>query len=200
MWWAAPLAVVYDAERPTAFNWLAWAGAPVLSVSHVSAGYVVAGFAGIGLDARYRLVLITKGDLRDQEAVARAVRGHHGVLVAIDGSRLPGTRPDARSLGTANIVVSAGYGALLPARGFRDIFRTTQPAIPGFTTPGALFTTAVLGALPALATPLLVASAASVCPRKILLAPARLSLPLVRIAFCITHAIPATTFCSTPQW
>ncbi|MSU23485.1 MAG: hypothetical protein EXS32_06630 [Opitutus sp.] len=42
-----------------------------------------------------------------------------------------------RPLLTQNIVVSAGYGALLPARGFRDIFRTTQPAVPGFTAPGA---------------------------------------------------------------
>lgn len=42
-----------------------------------------------------------------------------------------------RPLLTSNILVSAGYGALLPARGFRDIFRTTQPAISGFTAPGA---------------------------------------------------------------
>ena len=45
----------------------------------------------------------------------------------------------------------------------------------------------------------LITSAASVWPRKILLAPARLSLPLVRIVFIITHAIPATTFCRAPQ-
>ena len=42
--------------------------------------------------------------------------------------------------------------------------------------------------------------AASVWPRKILLAPARLSLPLVRIVRIITHAIDATIFCNTPQW
>jgi hypothetical protein len=54
LWWAAPLAVVYDAERPTAFNWLAWAGAPVVAVSHGSTGSVVAGFSGAGFDARYR--------------------------------------------------------------------------------------------------------------------------------------------------
>lgn len=54
LWWAAPLAVVYDAERATAFNWLAWAGAPVLSASHGSSGGVVAGFAGLGIDGRYR--------------------------------------------------------------------------------------------------------------------------------------------------
>ena len=54
LWWAAPLALVYDAERTTVFNWLAWAGAPVLAISHSSTDYVVAGFTGIGLDARYR--------------------------------------------------------------------------------------------------------------------------------------------------
>ena len=35
---------------------------------------------------------------------------------------------------TENVVISAGYGALLPGRGFRDIYRTTQPTVPGFTT------------------------------------------------------------------
>lgn len=54
LWWAAPLALVYDAERPTAFNWLAWGGAPVLALSHGSSDYVVAGFVGLGFDARYR--------------------------------------------------------------------------------------------------------------------------------------------------
>ena len=34
---------------------------------------------------------------------------------------------------TENIVVSTGVGALLPGRGFRDIYRTVQPAVPGFT-------------------------------------------------------------------
>ena len=39
-----------------------------------------------------------------------------------------------RPLLTDNIIFSAGYGALLPARGFRDIFRTVQPyGTPGFT-------------------------------------------------------------------
>jgi hypothetical protein len=42
-----------------------------------------------------------------------------------------------RPLLTENIVISAGYGALLPGRGFRDIFRTTQPGVPGFTAPAA---------------------------------------------------------------
>ena len=42
-----------------------------------------------------------------------------------------------RPLLTDNIVISAGYGALLPGRGFRDIFRTTQPGVPGFTAPTA---------------------------------------------------------------
>ena len=42
-----------------------------------------------------------------------------------------------RPLLTDNIVISAGFGALLPGRGFRDIFRTTQPGVLGFTSPGA---------------------------------------------------------------
>ena len=32
-----------------------------------------------------------------------------------------------------NVIVSAGCGVLLPGRGFRDIFRVTEPAVPGFT-------------------------------------------------------------------
>jgi hypothetical protein len=35
---------------------------------------------------------------------------------------------------TENVVISAGYGALLPGRGFRDLYRTAQPTVPGFTT------------------------------------------------------------------
>ncbi|MDB6170545.1 MAG: hypothetical protein JWM88_3409 [Verrucomicrobia bacterium] len=35
-----------------------------------------------------------------------------------------------------NVVISAGLGALLPGRGFRDIYRTVQPAVPGFTPAG----------------------------------------------------------------
>ena len=41
-----------------------------------------------------------------------------------------------RPLLTDNIVVSAGYGVLLTGRGFRDIYRTVQPAVPGFTPAG----------------------------------------------------------------
>lgn len=54
LWWAAPLALVYDAERPQAFNWLAWGGVPVLSGTHSNDRYSVAGFFGAGIDARYR--------------------------------------------------------------------------------------------------------------------------------------------------
>ena len=32
-----------------------------------------------------------------------------------------------------NVILSAGYGVLLPGRGFRDIFRRVQPGVPGFT-------------------------------------------------------------------
>jgi hypothetical protein len=41
-----------------------------------------------------------------------------------------------RPLLTENVVISVGYGALLPGRGFRDIYRTVQPAVPGFTPAG----------------------------------------------------------------
>jgi hypothetical protein len=41
-----------------------------------------------------------------------------------------------RPLLTENIVISAGYGFLIPARGFRDIYRATQPSVPGFTPAG----------------------------------------------------------------
>lgn len=41
-----------------------------------------------------------------------------------------------RPILTDNILVSAGYGVLLPGRGFRDIYRTVQPPPPGFTPPG----------------------------------------------------------------
>ena len=41
-----------------------------------------------------------------------------------------------RPLLTDNIIVSLGYGVLLPGRGFRDIYRTTQPPVPGFTSAG----------------------------------------------------------------
>jgi hypothetical protein len=56
VWWTAPLSVVYDAERASAFNWLAWAGSPVLSaarkpeVERLSFG----GIVGVGIDARVR--------------------------------------------------------------------------------------------------------------------------------------------------
>jgi len=54
LWWAGPLALVFDAERSDAFNWLLWAGVPVLSGSHPGDRYVLTGFAGAGADARYR--------------------------------------------------------------------------------------------------------------------------------------------------
>jgi hypothetical protein len=33
----------------------------------------------------------------------------------------------------SNVVVSAGYGVLLPGSGYRDIYSNTVPAVPGFT-------------------------------------------------------------------
>ncbi len=35
-----------------------------------------------------------------------------------------------------NIIVSLGYGVLLPGQGFRDIYSTTQPGTPGYTPAG----------------------------------------------------------------
>ena len=35
-----------------------------------------------------------------------------------------------------NIIVSLGYGVLLPGQGFRDIYSTTQPGVPGYTPAG----------------------------------------------------------------
>jgi hypothetical protein len=50
------VALVFDAERPDALDWLAWAGVPVLSGSHdADDGYLLTGFVGAGVDARYRL-------------------------------------------------------------------------------------------------------------------------------------------------
>jgi len=54
LWWSGPLALVYDAERADAFNWLVWAGVPVLSGSHPDGRYVLSGSAGAGVDARFR--------------------------------------------------------------------------------------------------------------------------------------------------
>ena len=44
-----------------------------------------------------------------------------------------------------------------------------------------------------------ITSGASVWPMKIFAAADRVSLPLVRIAFCITHATARTTRCKMPQ-
>jgi hypothetical protein len=56
LWWAAPLALVFDAERPDSFDWLAWTGLPVLSGTHdTNDGYLLSGFVGAGVDARLRL-------------------------------------------------------------------------------------------------------------------------------------------------
>lgn len=39
-----------------------------------------------------------------------------------------------RPLLTDNVIVSAGFGTLLPGRGYRDLFRTTTQAVPGYTS------------------------------------------------------------------
>jgi len=41
-----------------------------------------------------------------------------------------------RPLLTDNIIVSAGFGALLPGRGYRDIYRTITEPVAGFTPSG----------------------------------------------------------------
>ena len=38
-----------------------------------------------------------------------------------------------RPLLTDNIIISAGFGALIPGQGFRDIYRTATDPVPGFT-------------------------------------------------------------------
>jgi hypothetical protein len=54
-WWAAPIALVFDAERLSAFNWFAWAGVPVLSgLVPNGESYVVGSILGAGFDARFR--------------------------------------------------------------------------------------------------------------------------------------------------
>lgn len=55
-WWlSAPLSVVFDAERPGAFNFFVWAGAPVLSIARPAPeGWLLSGFVGGGIDARLR--------------------------------------------------------------------------------------------------------------------------------------------------
>ncbi len=55
-WWlAAPLSLVFDAERPARLAWFAWAGAPVLGATVESGnGFSLRGFTGAGLDLRLR--------------------------------------------------------------------------------------------------------------------------------------------------
>lgn len=56
LWWSAPIALVFDAERPSSLNWFSWAGVPVLSGTvREPTGVVLDGFLGAGLDARYRI-------------------------------------------------------------------------------------------------------------------------------------------------
>jgi hypothetical protein len=55
LWLAAPAALVFDAERPGAADWFAWAGVPVLGATDDSlSGWVVRGSAGAGADVRGR--------------------------------------------------------------------------------------------------------------------------------------------------
>jgi hypothetical protein len=54
LWWSGPLSLVFDAERSAAFNWLFWAGIPVLSSTQSADHYALTGSGGAGIDARYR--------------------------------------------------------------------------------------------------------------------------------------------------
>jgi hypothetical protein len=55
LWLAAPLALVFDAEREDGFNYFVWGGAPVLGLTRTALeGWSLAGFTGAGFDARLR--------------------------------------------------------------------------------------------------------------------------------------------------
>jgi len=55
VWLAAPLALVFDAERTGKFNWFAWAGVPTFALAKPNdAGVTLSGIAGFGIDSRYR--------------------------------------------------------------------------------------------------------------------------------------------------
>ena len=41
-----------------------------------------------------------------------------------------------RPLLTDNMIISAGFGALLPGRGFKDIYQTNPNPVPGYNPPG----------------------------------------------------------------
>jgi hypothetical protein len=36
---------------------------------------------------------------------------------------------------TDNVIISAGFGTLIPGRGFRDIYQTSTDPVPGFDPP-----------------------------------------------------------------
>jgi hypothetical protein len=55
LWLAAPLALVYDAEREGRFNWFAWVGVPTISgTEEPGDGVVLRGFTALGADLRFR--------------------------------------------------------------------------------------------------------------------------------------------------
>ncbi|MEN9580167.1 MAG: hypothetical protein RJA70_3176 [Pseudomonadota bacterium] len=54
LWWGAPLALVFDAERQTGLNWFVWAGAPVLFGTGSRGDVSFGGVVGAGIDARFR--------------------------------------------------------------------------------------------------------------------------------------------------
>lgn len=55
LWLSAPLALVFDAEQESSFNYFIWGGAPVLGVTRPARdGWTLYGFTGGGFDARWR--------------------------------------------------------------------------------------------------------------------------------------------------
>ena len=55
LWFTAPLALAFDAERTGAFNWFGWAGVPTIALTKPDgADVTLSGITAFGLDARYR--------------------------------------------------------------------------------------------------------------------------------------------------
>ena len=42
-----------------------------------------------------------------------------------------------RPLLTDNVIISAGFGVLLPERGYKDIYQTSSSPVPGYGSAGA---------------------------------------------------------------
>ena len=120
LWWAAPLALVYDAERPRAFNWLAWGGLPVLSGARADERYTVAGFFGAGIDVRYR------------QSERHTFNGSLSVLSAFEWAKAwPGTFTSQLTFGLSETIpdaVTFNFGAGVSANALVDGHFSSAPA------------------------------------------------------------------------